>query len=423
MVSQDVPATNADLHPSPSFGALGSTLSILTVSTLYPNQVQPTHGIFVETRLRKLLTEANVKAQVMAPVPWLPRHLSFVSQEPLWSVPRRTERHGIVISHPRYLVIPKLGMNLTPFTLYRAMHAELRRLLSEGLTVDLIDAHYFYPDGVAAVWLARAFNFPVVVTARGTDINLIPNYQLPRRLILAAAAKADGIVAVCQALKERLVELGVEERRIRVLRNGVDLDRFTPRDRLSLRRKMGLDGFTIASIGHLIERKGHHHVIRALVDMPDATLLIAGDGPEYAALQALAANLGVSERVRFLGVLDQTDVCDVYNCADVLVLASSREGWANVLLEAMACGTPVVASAVWGTPEVVARPEAGVLMSSVDSNGVLAGVRAIRSLPPDRACTRLYAEGFDWRSTTEGQVELFSEILARRVSRQPKTVR
>jgi len=394
--------------------ASNRVLSILTVSTLYPNDVQPTHGIFVETRLRKLVADGRVKARVLAPVPWLPPFVSYGSVGPLWTIPRHSERHGIQVSHPRYLVVPKIGMNLTPHMLYRAMHAELKRLLSAGLKVDLIDAHYFYPDGVAAVWLARAFNLPVVVTARGTDINLIPAYAHPRKLILAAAERADAMIAVCQALKDRMVELGVAGERIHVLRNGVDLELFQPRDRDSLRRKYGLSGFTIASVGHLIERKGHDHVIRALAAMPDVTLLIAGDGPERGALKELASALGVSERIRFLGALDQSAICDIYNCADVLVLASSREGWANVLLEAMACGTPVAASAVWGTPEVVASPEAGVLMPSLDSSGVVSAITTLRRALPDRAETRRYAEGFDWQATTEGQIELFRDILARR---------
>ena len=406
--------TNVAPKSHPRADASQTMLSILTVSTLYPNDAQPTHGVFVETRLRKLVADGRVRAQVMAPVPWLPPHVSYGSLGPLWSVPRLTERHGIKVSHPRYLVVPKVGMNLAPHTLYRAMHGEFRRLQAAGLKVDLIDAHYFYPDGVAAVWLARAFRLPVVVTARGTDINLIPAFAYPRRLIVSAAEKADAMITVCRALKDRLVELGAAEKRIRVLRNGVDLELFQPRDREPLRRKLGLSGFAIASVGHLVERKGHHHVIRALAAMPDATLLIAGDGPERAALERLASTVNVAERVRFLGALDQAALGDVYNCADVLVLASSREGWANVLLEAMACGTPVVASHVWGTPEVVASPEAGVLMPSLDSDGVLAGIRAIRSAPPDRAQTRRYAEGFDWQATTEGQIELFSEILARR---------
>ena len=406
--------TNVARHAESYADAANQMLSILTVSTLFPNAVQPTHGIFVETRLRKLVADGRVQAQVLAPVPWLPPHFAYGSLGPLWSVPRHEQRHGLQVSHPRYLVIPKVGMNLAPHTLYRAMRTEMGRLLAAGLKVDLIDAHYFYPDGVAAVWLARAFNLPVVVTARGTDISLIPSFAYPKTLILSAAEKADGMITVCQALKDRLVELGAAEERIRVLRNGVDLELFRPDDRAALRRKLGLNGFTLASVGHLIERKGHHHVIRALTGLPDATLLIAGDGPERSALEALATRLGVAERVRFLGALDQSALREIYNCADVLVLASSREGWANVLLEAMACGTPVVASSVWGTPEVVASPDAGVLMPSLDADGVLAGVNAIRASPPDRAETRRYAEGFDWRDTTEGQIELFREILARR---------
>ncbi len=396
-------------------------ISVLTVSTLFPNAIQPSHGIFVETRLRKLIADGRVRAQVLAPVPWMPPFLRYGSLGPIRKVPRRTQRNAISVVHPRYLVIPKIGMNIAPYTLYVSMRSQLKRLLAEGAKFDLIDAHYFYPDGVAAVWLGREFKLPVVITARGTDISLIPDFVFPRELILEAAANADGIITVCQALKDRLVELGVAADDVTVLRNGVDLELFVPRDRMALRAKMDLTGFMIASVGHLVERKGHHHVIQALAELRDVTLLIAGDGPEKSALQALAASLGVSDRVRFLGVLDQSALCDVYNCADATVLASSREGWANVLLESMACGTPVIASAVWGTPEVVASPDAGRLMPSVDSRGVVAALTDLRRALPDRAATRHYAEGFDWLSTTTGQVALFRTILDRRASDQPKT--
>ena len=120
----------------------------------------------------------------------------------------------------------------------------------------------------------------------------------------------------------------------------------------------------------------------------------------------------MSDRVRFLGSVDQNRLREIYNAVDALVLASSREGWANVLLEAMACGTPVVASAVWGTPEVVARPEAGVLMPSLDPQGVAAGVTSLFAAYPDHAATRRYAEGFNWDATTQGQLTLFRAILA-----------
>jgi teichuronic acid biosynthesis glycosyltransferase TuaC len=396
-----------------------SPLSLLTVSTLFPNPVQKTHGLFVETRLRKLLATGAARASVLAPIPWLPSFMDHASLGPVHRVPAHVIRNGIEVHHPRYLVVPKIGMSFTPFTLYRAIHRFLKRLLASGHRVDIIDAHYFYPDGVAAVWAARDFNLPVVVTARGTDINLIPQFHFPRRMIQQAAAKADGLICVCAALKDELAGLGVSPNRITVLRNGVDLERFRPMNREDARKALGIEHPTLASVGHLVERKGHHHVIAALTQLPDMHLVIVGDGPERRALEQLAAKVGVTPRVRFTGAVDQDQLALVYNAVDALVLASSREGWANVLLESMACGTPVVASAVWGTPEVVASPQAGVLMPSLDAAGVVAGICQLFSALPSRPETRRYAEGFGWDVTTQGQLALFREILARRGQTDP----
>src|SRR6185437_11939689 len=165
-----------------------------------------------------------------------------------------------------------------------------------------------------------------------------------------------------------------------------------------------------------VERKGHHHAIRALRTLPETDLLIVGEGPERTRLERIAVQEGVSARVRFLGRMEQKQLPALYNAVDALLLASSREGWANVLLEAMACGTPVVASAVWGTPEVVAAPEAGVLMKTLDARGVIEGVENLFATYPDRTATRRYAEGFSWDATTQGQLALFQKILARRQS-------
>jgi glycosyltransferase involved in cell wall biosynthesis len=389
------------------------TISILTLTTLFPNLVQKSHGIFVATRLEKLVASGAVRAHVIAPVPWLPPLVSYPSLGPLRNIPDCEERAGIAVEHPRYPVVPKIGMNWTPYALYRAMRSRFLALRAGGARFDLIDAHYFYPDGVAAVRLAREFGLPVTVTARGTDLNLIPQFPIPRRRIIEAAEKADGLITVCQALKDALVGLGIAQERVTVLRNGVDLERFRPEDRAHARHALGLTRRTLLSVGLLIARKGHHHAIRALAALPDTDLLIAGTGPERRALENLAREMGVAARVRFLGNLDAGPLRQAYNAADALVLASSREGWANVLLEAMACGTPVIASAVWGTPEVVAAPEAGVLMASLDAQGVVDGVAALFANPPSRLATRRYAENFNWQATTDGQLALFRAILAR----------
>ena len=304
-------------------------------------------------------------------------------------------------------------MTLAPSTMFLTIYGAVRKIMAEGFDFDLIDAHYFYPDGVAAALIGRMLNKPVVITARGTDINLIPAYSLPRRQILWAAGQAKGLITVCQALKDTLVEMGVSANKIHALRNGVDLQRFRPEDRVEARAAFGAAGKTLLSVGHLIERKGHDLVIRAMTDLPDYQLLIAGDGPERGNLESLAHSLGVNRRVLFLGAVHPENMTKLYNAGDCLILASSREGWANVLLEAMACGTPVVASNVWGTPEVVAVPEAGVLMHERTPEGVTRGVRSLFEHLPAREHTRRYAEGFSWDATTAGQLALFREILRR----------
>ncbi|MEO8300269.1 MAG: glycosyltransferase family 4 protein [Rhizomicrobium sp.] len=390
---------------------LDPSISILTTSTLFPNSLQPSHGIFVETRLRRLLAGGKVTARVLAPVPWAPPGLPGAEMKKLRAIPDFEHRNGLDVDHPRYVVVPKVGMHLAPHTLYRAMRHRLRQLLDAGVKIDLIDAHYFYPDGVAATWLGAEFNLPVVITARGTDINLIPEFPRPRRLILEAAQNAAAMITVCQALKDRLVELGAPPSKITVLRNGVDLEIFHVKDRDALRSRLGVSGLVLAAVGLLIERKGQHLVIEALSQVPDATLLLAGSGPDRQKLEALCAHLGVKDRVRFMGSVDQKSLCDIYNCADISILASSREGWANVLLESMACGTPVLGSSVWGTPEVIASPDAGLLLKSRDAQGIVSGIGQLRRAMPDRTATRRYAEQFDWQSTTDGQVAIFRSVL------------
>jgi teichuronic acid biosynthesis glycosyltransferase TuaC len=390
-------------------------MKLLTFSTLFPNTVSPAHGIFVETRLRYLLGSGKVQSRVVAPVPWFPSsNPRFGSYARYAAIPAREMRHTIDVQHPRYALLPKIGMNVAPALMMQGVKKTVGRMLDDGYDFDLIDAHYFYPDGVAAVMLGKYFNKPVVITSRGTDINLIPQFPIARRQILWAARECDAIITVCKALKDEMVGLGVDAAKVTPLRNGVDLERFAPGDRAAARATLGMQGFTMISVGVLDPRKSHDLSIRALTMLPDASLWIAGTGPEHGRLQALAVELGVADRVRLLGPIAQTELKTYYNAADAMVLASSREGWANVLLESMACGTPVVASNVWGTPEVVAAPAAGVLMGERSARGIADAVNALRAAYPDHATTRRYAEGFSWDDTTNGQLALFERVLARR---------
>jgi len=393
-------------------------MRILSFTTLYPNPSQPIHGVFVENRLRHLAATGKVEVRVVAPTPWFPFAGAWAGQYAKYaSIPHRETRHGFQIHHPRYPTIPKIGMTIAPILLALATRATVARIIREGYDFDILDAHYFYPDGVAATLLGRWFNKPVVITGRGTDLNQIPAYALPRRQIQWAAANAAGMITVCEALKDSLVELGVSPTRVKALRNGVDLKTFSPLAadaRAEARKTYGMTGFAVASVGQLIERKGHHLAIKALPALPDVSLYIAGDGPERQNLKALAASLDVAERVHLLGVVPHAALPQLYGAIDALILASSREGWANVLLESMACGSPVIASRIWGTPEVVADPVAGLLMDERTETGIAMAVNKLRAALPDRALTRTYAERFSWDSTTEGQMDLFTEIMAAR---------
>ena len=214
-----------------------------------------------------------------------------------------------------------------------------------------------------------------------------------------------------------MIALGALPGKVTVLRNGVDLAGFAPpADRAGLRAELGLSGPIILSVGHLIERKAHHHTIAALTQLPEARLLIAGEGPERGALAELAERLGVAERVHLMGARPHGDLARLYGAADVLVLASTREGWANVMLEAMACGTPVVAGPAWGSREAITSREAGLVLDEVGPAPIAAAIREILSDPPDRGGTRAHAERFGWDETTRGQMELFGRVLELRRS-------
>jgi teichuronic acid biosynthesis glycosyltransferase TuaC len=385
----------------------------LLFSTLYPSTVRPGHGIFVETRLKNLLASGEVETKVVAPVPWFFSSADRYGRYALMArTPRWENYNGIEVSHPRYLLIPKVGMSVAPIFLALGAIPVISELIADGFDFDLIDAHYYYPDGIAAALLARYFRKPFVVTARGTDISFIPRYAVPRRWILWAAKHAKASIGVCKALKEALTDLGAESGKLHVMRNGVDLDRFHPMPRALARISLGWpDVPTLLAVGNLVELKGHHLIMEALATLPGFRLVIAGAGPERKALESLALKLGISSSVQFAGAVAQSELYMYYSAANVLVLASSREGWANVLLESMACGTPVVATNIWGTPEVVTKAVAGRLASARTPVGLASAIQDLIGDYPQPEAVRDYARGFGWDDTSRAQIDLFRKIV------------
>ena len=390
-------------------------LHILTFTTLYPNAAKPHHGVFVENRLRQLLSLDAVSAHVLAPVPYFPfRSEKFGAYAIFARAPASEVRFGIHIEHPRYLTIPKIGMTAAPFLLYASARIALARLLRAGHRFDLIDAHYFYPDGVAAAMLGRAFNLPVTVTARGSDVNVIPNHGPSRHLMLRAAKQLSGLIAVSSALRSKLVSLGIDPARITVLRNGVDGDLFHPTRPFSSEGRRPPSPLAV-SVGNLVQLKGHDLAIAAVSQIPGLNLWIVGEGPERARLEALAGTLGLGNRIRFLGVLPHERMPEVYSAADILILASEREGWPNVILEAMACGARVVATHVSDVAEIIDEPAAGMWIEERSIAALVDAVRMVLNRPASREATRAHALRFGWEPTSRGQLALFRSILDQRL--------
>jgi teichuronic acid biosynthesis glycosyltransferase TuaC len=392
---------------------MNKPIRILLFSSLYPSSVRPEHGIFVETRLRHLIATGKVEVRVVAPVPWFPSTLSYFGK---WSrmakIPRYEIWNNLTVAHPRFFLPPKVGMNFAPFLMAAFCLPSIKRIQQE-FDFDLIDAHYYYPDGVAAAIIARLLGKPFFVTARGTDLNLIPKYAIPRLLIKWTADKATASIGVCNALVNSLEALGCDADKLQVLRNGVDLTIFRPINQIVAREKLGLEDVRwLLSVGGLIERKGHDIAVRALMYLPGVHLAIIGEGELRHHLSKLAISLGVAHRVRFVGQLPQSALPAWYSAADALVLCSSREGWANVLLESMACGTPVVATAIWGTPEVIQNDKVGRLMSERTPSSLAHCVEELFLHYPDRSTVRAYAERFSWEETTKGQIALFCRAKA-----------
>lgn len=392
-------------------------MNVLTLTSLFPGSAAPRHGVFVRERMRDYREHSGDSVRVVAPVPWFPRALPTRRYAAFQATPAREEFGGFTIEHPRYAMIPKLGVPLQGLTYELGVRSCVRRHVFAG-ECDVLDAHYAYPDGFAAGLLKQRLRVPMVLTVRGTDVNWMPQVRGLRSQVRFALQAADHVVAVSRALADLAIEAGADATRVTVLRNGVDATTFRPLDRAECRGRLGLpdDRRVVVSVGFLVERKGHDLALRALARIPAATrplLLIAGDGPQEASLRRLIAELGLEHHARLLGAVAHDELAAVYSAGDLSLLASAREGWPNVLLEAMACGTPVLATAVHGSVEVVKDDTLGHLL--VERNEAALAAALVRALEArfDRDHVRRYAESMSWRETSKGLAAVFHSVVKR----------
>lgn len=376
-------------------------MNVVTFSSLYPNRVNPSHGIFVHRRVQALKAVSDFDMTVVAPVPWFPfRGAIFGKYGDFAKVSESDCIEGTVVRYPRYVVLPKIGMTIAPFLMATGCAGIVDDINSGGRPIDLVDAHYLYPDGVAAARISQVRKIPYVLTARGSDVNVISNYRRPRKMMLNAASGAAAIVAVSQALADKMAEIGMPADKIHVIRNGVDLDFFNVLD-TAAEEQVPRVRPVFVSVGNLLKTKGHDVALKFIAGLPDAKLRIIGTGPEAPHLCTLINELGLQERVSLEGRLDPEQLRAAYRTADALILMSRREGLPNVLLESLACGTPVLATPVGGIPEVVTSTACGQLVPEPSVDALTEAWRRLQSDPVPRGLVRRQVENFGWeRSAT-----------------------
>lgn len=382
-------------------------LRVLTLSTLFPDISRPNFGVSVERQTIALARRGDVDVQVVAPIGLPPgplangpHHAALRALAPseVWK--------GLVVHRPRFTTLPGAPW-LSPGSMRRALLPLLRQI-QRGFPFDVIDAQYFFPDGPAAVWLARKLGVPCSIKARGADIHHRATGGITRRQIMRAAARADGLLAASAVLKDDMAAIGIDRDRVRLHHVGVDLARFAPADRATAKAAIGFSCPLLVSLGALVARKGQALVIGALADIPGAQLMLVGDGPDRAALQARAERLGIDARVHFMGNRPHDELPALLAAADVMVLPSVSRGLANAWIESLACGTPIVVTDTGGADEVVKGPAAGRIVAR-NTRAVADAVRALLANPPDQAAVRRFAERFTWDANSD---TLFAHLSA-----------
>ena len=390
---------------------------VLSLATLYPNAAQPRFGTFVARSLEALAARGDWQVTVINPVGVPPLSLGRYRERAAAAI--SGEERGVMVHRPTFPLIPKLGGRANPALIASTIMPLIHRLHA-ATPFALVDAQFFYPDGPAAARIAAALGLPLSIKGRGADIHYWGAQPYAAKAMLRAARQAAGLLAVSEALADDMAALGMARGTITIHHTGLDRDRFRPLGHPLLRRRLGEQlGIALperapllAGVGALIARKGHDLTIAALAQLPDAQLLLVGEGEERARLEALATRLGVRERVHLLGAVDHDLLPIILSAADAMVLPSASEGIANAWIEALACGTPLVICDAGGAREVVDRPEAGVTVPR-DPAAIAAGIAEVLALNPPPEAVAATVEHFSWDANAAALAAYYERLITR----------
>lgn len=413
------------------YGCTLVAVNILTCTRLFPNPLQPTHGVFVGHRTSALAAREDSEVRVVAPVPFYPRFAPGPAAYTTYArVPLRERRGAVDVDHPRYPVVPGIGLRWQGPTLAHVLVPLVDRIARER-RIDVLDAHYIYPDGFAAVEAGRRLGIPVVVNAVGSDVYGLPRLPGIRELTRRTLAGAAAIIGVSDAIADQLVdEMGVPRGKITVIHYGVDASRFTrdPAGARRVRARLGLhDGERLVlTVGRLHRMKAHDVLVDAFARFaatPEGAgvrLVIVGEGDLREETQARIRARGLEGRVTLAGAVLNELLPAWYSAADLFCLPSRGEGHPNVLLEALACGTPAVASAVGAIPETL-TPSCGAVVPPEDAERLAAALRdglaAVRDGRWTPEASRAAVDRRTWRDVAEESRAVFADAIRKHAQR------
>ena len=373
-------------------------LRVLVLTSRFPDRLRPNLGNFIERQTLELASRPGVDVEVVAPVGRVPFPLSLASSSALDALPKREVWKGVTVNRlpfPQSRYFP----SLRPGALARRL-LPLARTIRERFAFDVISAEFSWPDGPAAIAVGRALGVPVMIKARGMEFERRAEKASTRRQLLASGLAAQRLLAVSASVKQKMAAIGLPEDRIAVHYPGLDSELFRPRDREAARARLGISGPLLLAVGNLIPEKGHWLAVEALALIEGATLIIVGNGPERSALLARARKLGVADRLRLQGSLPHALLPAFFTAADVTIHPSFVEGFGNARLESLACGTPLVTTAVGDASLIVDGAEAGRIVAP-DPRAIAEAVSALLANPPAAAAVRARVLDFTWARQAE----------------------
>jgi glycosyltransferase involved in cell wall biosynthesis len=368
-------------------------LRILVLTSRFPDRLRPNLGNFIERQTLELASRPGVEVEVVAPVGRAPFPLSLAASRALDGLPRREVWKGLIVHRLRFPQ-SRYFPSLRPKALARRL-LPLARAIHERFAFDVISSEFSWPDGPAAIAVGRALGVPVMIKARGMEFERRAEKASTRRQLLASGLAAQRLLAVSGSVKEKMAAIGLPHERIAVHYSGVDSELFRPGDREAAKARLGISGPLLLAVGNLIPEKGHWLAVEALSLIEGATLIIVGNGPERSALLARAQKLGVADRLRLQGSLPHALLPAFFTAADVTIHPSFIEGFGNARLESLACGTPLVTTAVGEASLIVDRAAAGRIVEP-DPPAIAEAVTSLLAEPPDPEAVRERVLDFSW---------------------------